>query len=603
MSRYHQPTQPYTSSAIAGPAPQAQDPARPDLVRHERDDSLSDSETSTSFNPYADSVREDAPAHDSDDPYLALTSQTLNADGTPKRPMNAFMIFARKRRPQISAANQMMRTGDVSKILSKEWNSMEMDEKKFYLDQAKKLKDNFNSKYPDYVYRRRPNNSRKKRKPDTAPDDAHDPAAHLGDPDDPAYDDTSPVDPEDTLMLPSPQEMQYTRTHALNPSPLYHSAHDPSATANGGAGPPPGCTYPYTSDFHTPRHLAHLAPESALPGSTVGAVRPSSMHDLHGLASSPYGPPPSLYQNASAALYGAHAHASSSSSGGGGGGGLWDPSRAGPAQRSDHTRSNWPVLPALDITLARQRSYPSAACGPAHTALGAPNGKSEAYSPQLPARPWSSATSSTASSSSGGGGGGGGGPGSSSHYSHHGPHAHASSAFPTLSSAFFPAESPGAKAVDGASPASAHDYYSPLQPHQQQQQQGAGGVPGRRGSTGPGQAQDHSGYGSAQAQQQQQQQQQQHQYGGAAAQQSAAQAWAQHFSRTGGGGQQRSSGLHPISPYAMQGSPGGGGGGQHQHQHQVGEGGAGPRSASGSSSQAGGPPPLGFWDDTRFGGR
>ena len=40
--------------------------------------------------------------------------------------MNAFMIFARKRRPQISAANQMMRTGDVSKILSKEWNSMEM---------------------------------------------------------------------------------------------------------------------------------------------------------------------------------------------------------------------------------------------------------------------------------------------------------------------------------------------------------------------------------------------------------------------------------------------------------------------------------------------
>ena len=80
----------------------------------------------------------------------------MNADGTPKRPMNAFMIFARKRRPEISAANQMMRTGDVSKILSREWNTMEMvrlhvfwepicslqlqPEKKFYLDQAKKLK-------------------------------------------------------------------------------------------------------------------------------------------------------------------------------------------------------------------------------------------------------------------------------------------------------------------------------------------------------------------------------------------------------------------------------------------------------------------------------
>jgi hypothetical protein len=55
-----------------------------------------------------------------------LTSQALNTDGTPRRPMNAFMIFARRRRPQVSAANQTMRTGDISKILSKEWNSMEM---------------------------------------------------------------------------------------------------------------------------------------------------------------------------------------------------------------------------------------------------------------------------------------------------------------------------------------------------------------------------------------------------------------------------------------------------------------------------------------------
>ncbi|KAF7966372.1 hypothetical protein HWV62_38921 [Athelia sp. TMB] len=93
----------------------------------------------------------------------ALITQTLNTDGTPKRPMNAFMIFARRRRPQVSADNQSMRTGEISKILSKEWNAMEMVDKQFYLDQAKQLKDTFNSKYPDYVYRRRPNNSRRKR--------------------------------------------------------------------------------------------------------------------------------------------------------------------------------------------------------------------------------------------------------------------------------------------------------------------------------------------------------------------------------------------------------------------------------------------------------
>lgn len=60
----------------------------------------------------------------SGDSNNSLTSQTLNADGTPKRPMNAFMIFARRRRPQVSAENQSMRTGDVSKILSREWNAM-----------------------------------------------------------------------------------------------------------------------------------------------------------------------------------------------------------------------------------------------------------------------------------------------------------------------------------------------------------------------------------------------------------------------------------------------------------------------------------------------
>ena len=81
-----------------------------------------------------------------------------------------------------------MRTGEVSKILSREWNGMSLvrtllhirrqvshhhfhdqSDKQFYLDQAKILKDNFNQKYPDYVYKRRPNNSRKRRKPDPSP--------------------------------------------------------------------------------------------------------------------------------------------------------------------------------------------------------------------------------------------------------------------------------------------------------------------------------------------------------------------------------------------------------------------------------------------------
>lgn len=98
------------------------------------------------------------------DSNAQLRSQQLNSDGTPKRPMNAFMIFARKRRPMVSSEQPTMRTGEISKILSKEWSEMPKEDKQFYLNQAKKLKDTFNARWPDYVYRRRPNNSRKRRK-------------------------------------------------------------------------------------------------------------------------------------------------------------------------------------------------------------------------------------------------------------------------------------------------------------------------------------------------------------------------------------------------------------------------------------------------------
>ncbi|KAG1814617.1 uncharacterized protein BJ212DRAFT_1577778 [Suillus subaureus] len=103
---------------------------------------------------YLDANKVDADTDD--DTSTSLTSQTLNADGTPKRDV-----------PKSPQENQAMRTGDVSKVLSREWNAMDMPEKQFYLDQAKHLKDNFNLKYPDYVYRRRPNNSRKKRRADS----------------------------------------------------------------------------------------------------------------------------------------------------------------------------------------------------------------------------------------------------------------------------------------------------------------------------------------------------------------------------------------------------------------------------------------------------
>ena len=74
------------------------------------------------------------------------------------------MIFARKRRPEVAADNPNLRTGEISKLLSAEWKAIDTESKQFYLTKAKELKENFTSIFPTYVYKRRPNNSRKRRK-------------------------------------------------------------------------------------------------------------------------------------------------------------------------------------------------------------------------------------------------------------------------------------------------------------------------------------------------------------------------------------------------------------------------------------------------------
>ncbi|KAJ6483620.1 hypothetical protein C8R47DRAFT_566281 [Mycena vitilis] len=156
-----------------------------------------------------------------DEDHSTLTSQTLNADGTPKRPMNAFMIFARRRRPQVSAENQSMRTGDISKILSQEWKAMLPADKQFYLTQAKQLKESFNKKYPEYVYRRRPNNSRKRRKPDAAGTGAPSPAT-----------DEAESSPDGEEPPPLPDAHRY----AASPYDRYVSSGSPYAASSSAYG-------------------------------------------------------------------------------------------------------------------------------------------------------------------------------------------------------------------------------------------------------------------------------------------------------------------------------------------------------------------------------
>lgn len=55
---------------------------------------------------------------------VGLLLQELHADGRPRRPMNAFMIYSRHRRPDIQRVEPGLKTGDMSKRLSLEWKNL-----------------------------------------------------------------------------------------------------------------------------------------------------------------------------------------------------------------------------------------------------------------------------------------------------------------------------------------------------------------------------------------------------------------------------------------------------------------------------------------------
>merc|ERR1719457_447292 len=58
----------------------------------------------------------------------------------PKRPMNAFMMFANEKRPQHQKDYPELKMTEISKMLGEEWRSLSDDEKSPYTKEAKRLK-------------------------------------------------------------------------------------------------------------------------------------------------------------------------------------------------------------------------------------------------------------------------------------------------------------------------------------------------------------------------------------------------------------------------------------------------------------------------------
>lgn len=68
--------------------------------------------------------------------------------GHVKRPMNAFMVWARIHRPALAKANPNANNAEISVQLGLEWSKLTEEQKQPYYDEARKIKQRHREEFP-----------------------------------------------------------------------------------------------------------------------------------------------------------------------------------------------------------------------------------------------------------------------------------------------------------------------------------------------------------------------------------------------------------------------------------------------------------------------